>query len=209
MPTNIADNTPNVNPLPSHNFLDSILGMFGSAKSTYTAPPQTPTAPPVVNKANPVPADWQPHIKGSYDMYSGNTPGIVETTLGMESSMGTDTKNQKTDLGKFGWIGGHTTTGAWNNTMQQLKKNPDLDIKAIKSNIPGIKDLSTPQGAIYATASVLQQLKNENPNMSDADIYFKKYNTDPKVDTPVNRQKFNDLMSQYAKSSPQTNLASK
>ena len=45
MPTNIADNTPNVNPLPSHNFLDTILGMFGSAKSTYIAPSQTPTKP--------------------------------------------------------------------------------------------------------------------------------------------------------------------
>ena len=42
MPTNIADNTPNVNPLPSHNFLDTILGMFGSNTSTYTAP----TTPP-------------------------------------------------------------------------------------------------------------------------------------------------------------------
>lgn len=41
MPTNIADNTPNVNPLPSHNFLDTILNLF-SAKSTYTSPTQTP-----------------------------------------------------------------------------------------------------------------------------------------------------------------------
>jgi hypothetical protein len=194
---------------------DSFIKNYLTKKISYadlapknTTPTTQPTVTPPVNKANPVPKDWQPAIQSASSMYNQVSPTFIKTVLGMESSMGTDTKNQKTDLGKYGWIGGHINSlkGAWQDTLNKYKANPNLDYKAIKAKVPGIMDLSTPTASIHATASVLQQIKDNHPGISDSDAYFKYYNTVNGTDTPQLRQKFNDLNSSYSQNDTSTSI---
>src|SRR5260221_13283911 len=46
------------------------------------------------NKAIPIPKEFQPYVKNVYKMYPDLPKGSVESTLMMESSMGTNKNNQ-------------------------------------------------------------------------------------------------------------------
>jgi hypothetical protein len=201
--------------IPPHSVLDSLLNHvlpgralnYGdttdSRNQTTTPAPVAPKATPVATstpsvKSNPVPKEWQPAIQSVQKMYPDLPLPLVKTTLMMESSMGTDTANQKTDFGKYGYLGGLTKTGHYNDTVQNYKKDPTLDYKPFKAGIPGMTNLNTPDAAIHATASVLQQLRLNNPGMSDQDLYFKLFNASSTSDTPDRRQQFDAHMKNYA-----------
>lgn len=188
--------TPATGPLeqkPS-TLLDKITGATEYARDPAITPLQAP--PP--QGVNPIPTDFQPALQDAYKRYPDLPKGLAEATLMAESSMGANTNNQKTDLGKYGYLGGHTTTGAFADMMAKIKATPDLAEKVAYAKVPGIKNLATPYAAIQATAGVLASLHRNNPDLSPADLYFEKYNADPKVDTPARRAMFNQFLQYYS-----------
>lgn len=188
--------TPASGPLKEEpqSFLDKIEGITRYDRDPSLAPP----APPPPAGVAPVPSEYQPALIDASKRYPDLPNGLTAAVLMAESSMGANTNNQKTDYGKFGFLGGHTTTGAFADMMQKIKATPGLAAKVAYSNVPGIKGLDTPYAAIQATAGVLASLHRNNPNLSPADLYFKKYNADSKVDTPARRALFNQFLSYYA-----------
>lgn len=196
--------TPASGPLKQEpsTILDKITGATEYARD----PALTPPSAPAPHGVNPVPVEFQPALQDASKRYPDVPTGLVAATLMAESSMGANTNNQKSDLGKYGYLGGHTKTGAFSDMMAKIKATPDLAAKVAYANVPGIKTLSTPYAAIQATAGVLATLHRNNPNLSPADLYFKLYNADPKVDTPARRAQFNEFLSYYSGNSQSTGV---
>ncbi len=137
--------------------------------------------------------DFNKALDTGHAPYADKVPKqLLNTVFQMESSGGTNRANEKLDLGKYGWLTGHTTTGSAANTIANLKKNPKLDYKV--KNTPGWDDLSTPESAFGHTASALAMAIRDNPGMSLEDVYFKKYVTAKQSDTPARRAQFRKLM---------------
>ena len=137
--------------------------------------------------------DFNKALDVGHAPYSSMVPRqLVNTVFEMESSSGKNRANEKVDLGKYGWLTGHTTTGSAQNTINNLKKNPKLDYKV--KNTPGWEDISTPEAAFGHTSSALAMAIRDNPGMSLEDIYFKKYVTAKQSDTPARREQFRKLM---------------
>jgi hypothetical protein len=172
---------------------------YQTDSSPAPEPKPSPTSTTTSVKSLPVPKDWQPSIKSVQKMYPDLPPALLKSTLMMESSMGADTANSKTDFGKYGYLGGLTKTGHYNDTVNNYKKDPSLNYAPFKAGIKGMNDLSTPDAAIHGTASVLQQLRLNNPGVSDADLYFKYFNASSTSDTPERRQQFDTHMQNYSK----------
>lgn len=148
----------------------------------------------VIQQQTEVP-DFNSALDAGHAPYSSMVPkNLVNTVFQMESSGGTNRANEKADLGKYGWLTGHTTTGHAQNTINNLKKNPALDYKV--KNIKGWEDISTPEAAFGHTSSALAMAIRDNPGMSLEDVYFKKYVTAKDSDTPKRREQFRQLMAE-------------
>ena len=145
---------------------------------------------------------YKPSIQKAYSMYPEVNRGLLESVLMKESTMGVDDRNKKANFGEYGYLGGHTTTGHYLDTIKQKKDNPNLDFAILRRDeggmpiIPGAEDLSNEAAAITATAATLAKLKRNNPGMSDKDIYLKKYATSPEASSPESVANF-DRYYQY------------
>jgi hypothetical protein len=136
----------------------------------------------------------------AYNLYPEVSKGTLETLAEMESSQGKNTTNKPHDFGEFGYLTGLTKTGHFKQLLDNVKKDPALKEKyrILQQNVPGLEDLSTPEAAMAATASVWYSLKLNNPNLSDEEIYFKLYNANPEVDRPDRREKFKETFQSFA-----------
>lgn len=174
--------------------LEKIKDFFTSAPLIYTAPPQ----PKPKQKIN-VPDNLRGAFGNAYRLYPELRRGSLETIAMMESSLGADTRNQNADFGQYGYLTGLTKTGHWKQVLDNAKKDPTMKSKyrVLNQNVQGIDDLSTPESALAATASVLASLKKNNPGLSDEEIYFKFYNANPEVDRPDRRKKFTETFSSF------------
>lgn len=154
-----------------------------------------------------VPEEWKPYVKSAYERYPELPKGTVETVLMMESSMGTNKTNQSLDYGKYGYLGGITKTGGFNDTMTNVRKNPAIETKYKilektpegKYKIPSIDTIDTPEAAINVVASELQKNVYKHPEGTDiGEVYFKSYVTAPQSDTPERRELFKSASKYYA-----------
>lgn len=153
-----------------------------------------------------VPKKWNYAMQDVYNRYPDVPKGMVESVLMMESSMGSDTTNKNKDFGQFGYLGGHTNNGAFKSLLDMAKKDPKLEakIKVLekdkegKYSITNIKNLGDEYSAIQATGSTLAALMRNNPGTNLQDLYFKKYVTDKKSDSPARRALFTKALQFYA-----------
>ena len=198
MPTNIADNAPNVNPLPSHSMLDSILGIFGSNKINYTAPPDpsrimsaSNTNGKIVNNLQSGAQATQPTpeissaLKSAYDNNPTVPAGHLEALTMKESSMGYDKSNYNPANGKFGYVFG-------------------LSAPAFKDTKTTPQQADTLEGA--ANIAAKYYAKYYKPSNDPATQYKQYYNRVPTA--PLDSTKYNSLVNLYAQSSPQKTVAS-
>lgn len=190
--------------------LDAILpASRASYTATPTVLPPTPRLPASVPGATsvPVPSDWKTALTDAYSRYSQVPKGMIESIMMMESNMGQNKANAKNDFGTYGYLAGHTKSGALVDTLNKAKADPNLakNYKILQKTptgqyqIYGIDNLATPYATIQATASVLaQQMANHPEHTDPSDIYFKYYNANPKVDTPARRNQFTSHFNYYS-----------
>lgn len=194
----------------------SILKKAGSlavegAKSLFlpkTASAQEMPAKPKAEEVGliSVPPRWSYAMEDVYMRYPDVPKGFVETVLLMESSMGKDASLKKKDFGEYGYLGGHTHTGAFKDLLKKAEKDPKLEakIKVLEKKdgkyaITNIKNLGDEYSAIQATGSVIASLARNNPGLDPVDLYFKRYVTAPQSDTPARRAKFKKAFEYYSK----------
>lgn len=185
-----------------------VNALFGVKKAEASAVPKDYVPPkPKAETIGliSVPEKWNYAMEDVYMRYPDVPKGMVETVLLMESSMGKDASLKKKDFGEFGWLGGHTKTGAFQDLLNKAQKDQKLEKKiklfekkGNKYAIENIKNLGDEYSAIQATGSVLAKLKRENPNMDVVDLYFDKYVTADVSDTPARREKFKKALAYYS-----------
>lgn len=145
-----------------------------------------------------VPDEYHPALADAESRYPDIPKGIVPAIMMMESSMNTDKRNQKYDLGNYGYLGGITKTGHFADILKAMKGAPDGNYKI--KDVPGIDKLATPYAAVQAIASTVAMLKRNHPDLSPEDLYFKLYNAAPKSDTPERRKQLTALLNYYSQS---------
>jgi hypothetical protein len=160
-----------------------------SSHVTYAPPPTpavtpatTPQKPPMISAkdvgAIDVPQHFKTGIQKAYSLYPEVPKGLLETVLMQESSMGTNTANAKRSAGNYGYLAGITKTGRYADML----KMPD-NFQVFQA-VPGSKDLTTADGALGVSASILAQIIRNNyngqaPKNPDGllDMYDKYYKT--------------------------------
>lgn len=161
------------------NAVNAISDPFAKTVS-YTRSPitQAPTPQPTATSPIPVPKQLAPHIDTAYALYPEVPRGMLESVLMQESSMGQNATNSNADAGNYGYLSGITKSGHYADMLKAPQKY------AVFQKVPGSQDLSTPQGAIGVTGSILAQLIRNNyggqiPKTPDAalELYDKYYKT--------------------------------
>lgn len=144
--------------------LISSHGSFVAAPTTTsvdaTTPVANPSAVPMIKASDvgalDVPKTFKTGIQQAYQLYPEVPKGLLETVLMQESSMGTNATNAKRNAGDYGYLAGITKTGRY----ADMVKKPDT--YQVFQKVPGSQDLSTTEGALGVSASILAQIIRNN-----------------------------------------------